>query len=99
MSDDKWKWTEPAAGELTPEQKERGGMKIVLVIGIIFLLGGLFFAWKIGAFSPEEFLGMKWHRARQNSGRDILFWFHLPWLFGAWATGAGIRYFFRNRKK
>ena len=100
MKDDKWKGQESDTAELTPEQKERGGMTVVLIIGLFFLLGGLFFAWKIGAFCPESFLGMERHLIRRHHfSRDILFFFHLPWLLGAWATGAAVRYFFRNRKK
>ena len=99
--DNKWNWTTPATGEPTAEQKERGGMTALLIMGLILTAGGLFFAFKIGAFDLEYFWGMDYNELRYRH-KDVLEFsmiFHAPWLIGVLMSGAAIKYFWKHRKK
>ena len=58
MNDDKWNWTKPDTQEPSAAEKERGGMIMLLVLGLLLTAGGLFFAWKIGVFDHNEFWGL-----------------------------------------
>ena len=99
MDDEKWKWTEPSPNEPTAEEKERQGMRYLLIIGIILFAGGFFFAWKIGAFDINGFFGKLPAHSRTRTEVDILLLIHCPWIAGAWMIKAAIRYLGIKRKK
>ena len=95
MKKNKWKFAEPDPHETPYGKIEYGGMMVVLGIGLILFAGGLFFAWKIGAFDINGFFG----KNRSYSPRteaEILCLLHAPWVAGAWMSCAAINYF---RKK
>ncbi len=100
MDDEKWKWTEPSPDEPTAEEKERQGMLFLLVAGIIIFAGGFFFAWKIGAFNFNEFFGVRPEDsfAHRHNLRDIVWFFHAPWLAGKWMIVRSITYLLRHRR-
>ncbi len=91
MPENKWKFAAPDPNDPSPEKVERGGMIVVLVIGSILLLGGLFFVWKIGAYNFDFFgsgSSKHLHSHLSNSGsarteKDILALLNLPWIAGA----------------
>ena len=101
MSDDKWKWTEPKPKTPTAEAKERGGMTVLLILGAILTVGGMFFVWKIGAFDLEYFWGIDHHELRYKHKNIVEFtmFFHAPYVIGIAMMGAAIRYFWNYRKK
>ncbi len=107
MSDDnKWDFTKPDPQEDSPEAKERKGMTVLLIAGIIFLIGGLWCSWKIGALDYESFFGdgaRYRHRSiYSNQGSGIGFvWmmFNSPWLLGCAMIWAALSHFFSKRKK
>lgn len=106
MSDDrKWDFTKPDPKEDSPEVKERKGMTVLLIAGIIFLVGGLWCSWKIGALDPKSFLGIDCsysslsYRRQYSDHRFILIMFNSPWLLGCAMLWASLGYFFRKRKK
>ena len=80
----------------TYERRERGGMIVVLVFGLLLLLGGLVLAWKCGAFRID--FG---HALGTGSARIATEWqfaLHLPWLCGAWLVLGAARSFRRQRE-
>ena len=102
MSDDsKWDFTKPAPGEDSPEVRERKGMTVLLIAGIIFLVGGLWCSWKIGALDFESFFGMELRDARSRHSNISFVWmmFNFPWLLGCAMLWVSLTYFFRKRKK
>ena len=100
MSDDKWKFTEPDAQELTAKQKERRGMIVLLILGIILFAGGMFFAIKIGAFDFNDFWGLDPEKANYRRMREELseysLLFHAPWMAGSWMMSSAINSLLRK---
>lgn len=99
MSKDKWKFAPPAPNEPPPGKFGSGEMIVVLVIGLVLFIGGLIFAWKIGAFDIYGFSGKLPSHARTRTEVDILLLIHCPWLIGAWMIKSAIKYFWIMRKK
>lgn len=102
MNNDKWKFTEPDAQEMTAKQKERRGMIVLLILGIILFAGGMYFAIKIGAFDLDGFWGLdpekaNYRRMRAELSEYSLF-FHAPWMAGSWMMSSAIRYFLKQRR-
>jgi len=103
MNSGKWKFTEPDPKGKSAAQKEREGMIFLLIAGVIFLAGGLFFAIKIGAFDLKSFWGLKrempnywkWRRV----AAEYSTFFHAPWLIGVWMIRAAIKSLWKNRRK
>ena len=102
MNDDKWNWTEPDPDAPTVCQKERGGMIALLIIGSLLIAGGVFFAWKIGAFDHDRFWGLDTPYRRLSFHRETLeysLFFHAPWLIGCMMVWAALRNLCKLRKK
>ena len=85
----------------SPEKIERGGMIVVLCIGLILLIGGLLFEWQIGSFDDKSFFGfdINYHDARHKTERTISALLSLPWFAGAIMVFAAISYFRKNKQK
>ena len=98
MSDNKWKFAEPDPQKTSPEKIERGGMIVVLCVGLILLVGGLLFEWMIGSFDDKAFFGYEihYHDRQHRTERVISALLSLPWVAGALISLAAIKYF---RKK
>lgn len=99
MSKNKWDFATPQPDEPPPEKIERGGMMVVLIIGLVLFIGGIIFAWKIGAFDINSFFGKLPAHSRTRTEVDILLLIHCPWLLGAWMIKSAIRYFWIKRKQ
>ena len=89
--------TDLAPDDPTYEHRERGGMIFVLVLGLLLLLGGLVFAWKLGAFQIDfgHELGIRSARI----ATELQCALHLPWLCGAWLVLGAVKSFRRKREK
>ena len=102
MNDDKWNWTKPDTQEPSAAEKERGGMIMLLVLGLLLTAGGLFFAWKIGVFDHNEFWGLdtpeRFHKYYRETVEYSTF-FHAPWIIGSAMVCAAIRNLYKLRKK
>lgn len=98
MSGNKWKWAKDEPGKTSPEKIERGGMIVVLCVGLILLVGGLLFEWMIGSFDDKAFFGYEihYHDRQHRTERMISALLSLPWVAGALMSLAAIKYF---RKK
>ena len=85
----------------SPEKIERGGMVVVLCIGLILLIGGLLFEWKIGSFEDKSFFGydINYFEARHKTERTISALLSLPWVAGAIMVFAAVRYFWKNKPR
>ena len=104
MNRDDGHWSEPDVAGPDFEQKERGGMIFVLIAGDILFTGGLFLAWKAGAFDmildgiPLLKSGSSYDDYWRWRQRNHLLFFHAPWVFGAWMIQAAVKYFWKKRK-
>ena len=94
-------FTKRTAADPSLEKTERGGMIFVLCIGLLLLIGGLLWEWKIGSFNDEQFFGyeIQRHNSNHQTERTISALLSLPWLIGAIMVLASIKYFYQKRKK
>ena len=103
MNNDKWKFAEPDPKEKSAAQKEREGMIVLLILGVILFAGGFYFAYKIGVFDLDSFWGLDPKKARYWSKRqqvsEYSLFFHAPWMAGLWMIGAAVKSFFKNFRK
>ena len=101
MNQDKWKFTELDPDPPDAVKKERGGMMFLLIVGLILLVGGGIFAWKIGLFDFAYFWGFDKHDPQNQSltrtAMEVTQFFHAPWICGLWMVNTAIRYFCRRR--
>lgn len=96
MPSDKWNFALPDPDEPPVEKVERGGMIVVLSIGLILFIGGLIFAWKINAFDAKTFFASDVEPILQNRGLGLyiyLAYFHFPWIAGVWLIKTAVKYF------
>lgn len=98
MSDGKWKFTEQYTQKTSSEKIQRGGMILIFCIGMILLVGGLLFNWKIGLFDSQYFWGHDVRRIHRTE-ISVSALLSLPWIAGAFMTAAAIRHFCQRRKK
>ena len=104
MNDDKWKFAEPDPKEKSAAQKEREGMIVLFILGVILFAGGVYFAYRIGVFDLDRFWGLDrkkttgYHSIRQNVMEYSCF-FHAPWMAGLCMIGAAVKSFLKNFRK
>ena len=101
MSKDKWKFATPDPNEPSPQKIERGGMIVVFCIGLLLVTGGLFFAWKTGAWDDEYFFGYKIHLTGypHKTERQMSGLLNMPWVIGGLMMIASVRHFWKNRTR
>jgi len=85
-------------GRIAAGKVERAGMTIMLVVGLIFLIGGLFLVWRTGAYDIFGF-GQKDGIVSGRLRNDIMCALHLPWIIGAWQVWAALAFFWNRKNK
>ena len=101
MNNDKWKFATPDPNEPSPQKIERGCMMVVFCIGLLLVTGGLFFAWKTGAWDDQYFFGYRIDRAvyQHKTERQISGLLNMPWVIGGLMMIASVRHFWKNRTR
>ena len=92
---DKWAWTEELAKD-DAIARERKGMILLLIFGIILFAGGFCWSWQTGALDAETFTGQKVVKYNLSF---IWLTFNSPWLIGLSMISAAGKYFYANKKR